>query len=79
MICTLNNKTHDDLTINSKTYDYLNKGDNYTYHIDFKDKQGNNYNDYYIIRASIFTGDLTVTLYNNSNKNGTSIPIFSKY
>jgi hypothetical protein len=71
MKATINNKTHDDLKINTKTYDYLNKGDHYMYHINFKDREGTYYNDYFILRTSIFSGNLNLKFYNDSHKNKT--------
>lgn len=68
MKCDLINKTHNDLVINNKIYEYLEKGESYDYHFDFKNKDGKLDYDTYALTLAMFTGDLSVELYTDKEK-----------
>jgi hypothetical protein len=68
LLCTLVNKTHHDILINHKTYEYLDKGRSSDYHISFKDEKGEFQYDTYVFRIAVFSGDLSVDLYYDETK-----------
>ena len=66
--CELVNTTHNDLKLNDKIYEYLEKGERYMYHMTFKNTNGNYSFEHYVFRVAIFTGELDYKFYKDENK-----------
>ena len=68
MLCEVVNKTHSDLALNNKIYEYLEQDQSYTYHLDFKGIQGKYDHDFYVFTLAIFTGDFQIQLYKDKER-----------
>jgi hypothetical protein len=60
MLCEVVNRTHGDIALNSKIYEYLEQDESYTYHLDFKSFLGQYAHDLYVFTLAIFTGDFEI-------------------
>jgi hypothetical protein len=68
MSCTLVNKTHNDLAIDTKIYEYLEKNEDQEYHISYANNNGQIAYDSFVFRVAIFTGDLSLEYYADKAK-----------
>jgi hypothetical protein len=52
------NELHNDIRLNSKIYEYLEKDESHVYHVDFKNADAKLEFDSYVLTMATFTGDL---------------------
>jgi hypothetical protein len=67
MRCDLVNDLHHDLKLNSKIYEYLEKGESYAYHVAFNSDSGKLEYDNYVLTIAGFTGELNLEFYGDKD------------
>jgi len=63
MKCEIVNKTHNDLKLGEKIYEYLESNESYKYHLIFKNAKGLYDYQEYVSRVAIFTGQVAFEYY----------------